>query len=95
MKSGVLCHSTTDSLIQFPSARANLITSLGDNLKKQIADSDTGVINSTSIVDLGMWPVKEKMKVFEDKGVVFIVKHYGERLVSAGVDVDSVDPAQE
>ena len=90
MKSGVLCHSATGSLVQFPSARANLLTSLGENLKKRFADSDTGVINSTSIVDLGIWPVKEKMKAFGDKEVVFIVKHYEESLVSAGVDVDSV-----
>ena len=54
MKSGVLCHSATGSLRQFPSARANLLTSFGDNLRQQIADSDTGVVNSTSIVDLGM-----------------------------------------
>ena len=37
-----------------------------------------------------MRPVKEKMKTFGEKEVVFIVKHYEERLVSAGVDVDSV-----
>ena len=86
MKSGVLCHSATGSLMQFPSASENLLTSLGDNLKKRFADSDTGEINSTSIVDLGMWPVKEKMKVFGDRGGF----HYEESLVSAGVDVDSV-----
>ena len=90
MKSGFLCHSATGSLMQFPSARANLLTSLGDNLKKRSADSDTGVINSTSIVHLGMWPVKEKMKAFGDKEDVFTVKHYEESLVSAGMDVDSV-----
>ena len=57
--------------MQFPSARANLLTRLGDNLKKRFADSDTGVINATSIVDLGLWPVKEKMKAFGEKEVVF------------------------
>ena len=76
--------------MHFPSARANLLTSLVDNLKKRFADSDTGVINSTSTMDLGMWPVKEKMKAFGDKEVVFIEKHYEESLVSASVDVDSV-----
>ena len=90
MKSSVLCHSATGSLVQFPSARANLLTSLGHNLKKRFVDSDTGVINATSIVDLGIWPVKEKMKAFGDKEVAFIVKHYEESLVSVGVDVESV-----
>ena len=89
-KSGDLCHSAIGSLVQFPSARVNLLTRLGDTLKKRFADSNTGVINATSIVDLGMWPVKEKMTAFGDKEVVFIVKHYEKSLVSAGVDVDSV-----
>lgn len=69
---------------------ANLLTTLEDNLKKRFADSDTGVINATSIVDLGMWPVKERMKAFGEKEVGFIVKHCEESLVSAGMDVDSV-----
>ena len=90
IKSGALCRSATGRLMQFPSARANLLTSLENNLKKRFADSDTGVINATSIVDLVMWPVKEKMKAFGDKEVGLIMKHYEQSLASAGVDVDSV-----
>lgn len=41
-------------------------------------------------MDLGIWLVKEKMKAFGDKEVVFIVKYYEESLVSVGVDVDLV-----
>lgn len=37
-----------------------------------------------------MWPVKERMKAFGEKEVGFIVKHCEESLVSAGMDVDSV-----
>lgn len=90
MKFGVFCYLVIGSFVQFLSVRVNFLTSFGENLKKRFVDSDIGVINFIFIVDLGIWLVKEKMKVFGDKEVVFIVKYYEESLVSVGVDVDLV-----
>lgn len=90
MKFGVFCYLVIGSFVQFLSVRVNFLTSFGENLKKRFVDSDIGVINFIFIVDLGIWLVKEKMKAFGDKEVVFIVKYYEESLVSVGVDVDLV-----
>lgn len=91
LKSGVLCQEATGSIVQFPSSRSNLLRSLEDNLKKRFSDSDTGVIKATSIVDLALWPAKEKMDVFGDEEVATVVKHYEETLLRVGVDVESVE----
>ena len=61
-----------------------------NNLKKPFADSDSGVINTTSIVDPGMWPVREKMKAFGDKEVGFIVN-----TINSFTSAIRVDPAQK
>lgn len=76
--------------MQFSSARSNLLTNLEDNLKKRFSDSGTGVIRATSIVDLDLWPSKEKMDLFGNEEVATVVKHYEEALERAGIDVESV-----
>ena len=91
LKSGSLCQEVTGSIVQFPSSRSNLLTSLEGNLKKRFSDTDTGVIKATSIVDLASWPSKEKRDVFGDEEVAYVVKHYEESLLRAGVAVESVE----
>ena len=63
---------------------------LEDNLKKRFSYSDNGVIKATAIVDLTIWPVKEKMDVFGDEEVAFVVNHFQQSLLRAGVVVESV-----
>lgn len=70
-KSGTLCQEATDSIVQFPSSKSNLLTSLEDNLKKRFSDTDTGLIKATTIVDLASWPSKDKKDVFGDKEVAY------------------------
>lgn len=42
-------------------------------------------------MDLALWPSKDKKDEFGNKEVAYVVKHYEESLLRAGVAVDSVE----
>lgn len=90
-KSGALSQEATGNTVQFPSSKLNLLTSLEDNLKKRFSSTDTRVIKATTIVDLAPWPSKGKKDEFRNKEVAYVVKHYEESLLRAGVAADSVE----
>ena len=91
LKSVVLYQEATGSIVQFPSSKSNLLTSLEHNLKKGSPTLIMGVIKATTIVDLASWPSKDKKHEFGDKEVAYVVKHYEESLLRAGVAVDLVE----